>query len=716
MFKTRSLGLKIALTIIAIVIGMLLIVGVILGVSMNNVSRSLIDSNEAIGKTSRTESLFSITEQTQTRLMELAEGKADMADVQFMELKKAVENAAALAEQLYAHPEAYSARDIPLPDASLDGTLSVQLLASANTNLEDPAIVSEIGLLGNLQDALMVLNESNESLASIYVASESGIMVQADWISGRKFDEKGQLMPMEAKERPWYQGAAESGETFFTPVTRDAHTPRLAIMCGVPVYREGELAAVAGGGMYLDAIDSLVQSIELGETGNACIINRSGRVLFSTFEEGVLAAVTDGEDIRLNPDQELSSIADEASSGKKSVGLAEVNGQVRYVAYAPMKTVGWSFMILLTKDEVERPALQLDENLKQLSDQAMNDAYLHLNRTIMLLIIVLGVAILIAFLVSIALSNHIVKPIEKLTEEVKSLEGDDLDFTWDMDTKDETQQLASSFQSLTERMKTYITDLKQVTADKERMETELSLATRIQEGMLETRFPAFPDRKDFDLYAQMDPAKEVGGDFYDFFLIDEDHLALVMADVSGKGIPAALFMMASKIILANNAMMGKDPAEILLHTNMAICSRNQEQMFVTVWLGILELSTGKLTASNAGHEYPVLKEPDGEYRLVKEPHGCAIGGFDDSTYENYEWQLEPGTKLFVYTDGVAEAMNSQRELFGTGRLVEALNENPDLPPQQVLEAVRGAVDRFVGEEPQFDDLTMLSFEYKGPAS
>ena len=234
--------------------------------------------------------------------------------------------------------------------------------------------------------------------------------------------------------------------------------------------------------------------------------------------------------------------------------------------------------------------------------------------------------------------------------------------------------------------------------------------------MLETRFPAFPDRKDFDLYAQMDPAKEVGGDFYDFFLIDEDHLALVMADVSGKGIPAALFMMTSKIILANNAMMGKDPAEILLHTNMAICSRNQEQMFVTVWLGILELSTGKLTASNAGHEYPVLKEPDGEYRLVKEPHGCAIGGFDDSTYENYEWQLEPGTKLFVYTDGVAEAMNSQRELFGTGRLVEALNENPDLPPQQVLEAVRGAVDRFVGEEPQFDDLTMLSFEYKGPAS
>ena len=198
-----------------------------------------------------------------------------------------------------------------------------------------------------------------------------------------------------------------------------------------------------------------------------------------------------------------------------------------------------------------------------------------------------------------------------------------------------------------------------VTAEKERIGTELALATRIQADMLPNIFPAFPDRTDFDIYATMDPAKEVGGDFYDFFLIDDDHLCMVMADVSGKGVPAALFMMASKIILRNNAMMGKSPAKILGPTN-AICSNNQEEMFVTVWLGILEISTGKLTAANAGHEYPVMKRPDGRFELLKDKHGFVVGGMEGVKYKDYELQLEPGAKLFLYTDGVPEATDAQR--------------------------------------------------------
>ena len=175
-----------------------------------------------------------------------------------------------------------------------------------------------------------------------------------------------------------------------------------------------------------------------------------------------------------------------------------------------------------------------------------------------------------------------------------------------------------------------------------RIETELSMASRIQADMLPNIYPAFPDRSEFDIYAKMDPAKEVGGDFYDFFLIDDDHLCIVMADVSGKGVPAALFMMASKIILANNAMLGKTPAQILNDTNSAICSNNREELFVTVWLGILELTTGKLTAANAGHEYPVLKRKDGVFEFVKDKHGFVIGGMDGIIYKEYEIKMEPG--------------------------------------------------------------------------
>ncbi len=253
-------------------------------------------------------------------------------------------------------------------------------------------------------------------------------------------------------------------------------------------------------------------------------------------------------------------------------------------------------------------------------------------------------------------------------------------------------------------------------AERERISSELSLATRIQADMLPNIFPAFPDRQDFDIYASMDPAKEVGGDFYDFFFVDDDHLCMVMADVSGKGVPAALFMMASKIIIANNAKMGKSPAQILTDTNASICSNNRQEMFVTVWLGTLELSTGRLIAANAGHEYPVLKKADGRFELLRDRHGFVLGGMAGVKYKEYELMLEPGAKLFLYTDGIPEATDAAGTMFGTERMLAVLNSEPDLAPEQILRKVRAAVNGFVRDAEQFDDLTMLCMEYIGPAS
>ena len=280
-------------------------------------------------------------------------------------------------------------------------------------------------------------------------------------------------------------------------------------------------------------------------------------------------------------------------------------------------------------------------------------------------------------------------------------------------SRGELRLLADNVKSLADGVSTYMTNLQTVTADKERIGAELSLATRIQAAMLPHVFPPFPDRMEFDLYASMDPAKEVGGDFYDFFLVDDDHLCMLMADVSGKGIPAALFMMVCKIILQSVAMLGGSPAEILTKTNEAICSNNEAQMFVTVWVGILEISTGRLTAANAGHEYPVIKKPDGRFEVFKDKHGLVIGAMDGMVYREYELQLEPGSKLFLYTDGVPEANDADNRLFGMERMLAALNTDPDAVPEQILKNVRGAVDDFVKDAEQFDDLTMLCMEYRG---
>ena len=283
-------------------------------------------------------------------------------------------------------------------------------------------------------------------------------------------------------------------------------------------------------------------------------------------------------------------------------------------------------------------------------------------------------------------------------------------------TGDELENLSRIMAEMERDLTDHEAQLKRITAQEERMVTELSLATRIQASMLPHVFPPFPERTDFDIYASMDPAREVGGDFYDYFLIDDDHLGLVMADVSGKGVPAALFMMASKIILQSVAMLGGSPAEILTKANEAICSNNEIEMFVTVWIGILELSTGRLTAANAGHEYPMLKRPGQPFELYKDRHGFVVGGMAGVRYREYELQLEPGSKLFLYTDGVPEATSAAQELFGTERLVAALNKDPEASPVDVLKNVRAAVDGFVRDAEQFDDLTMLCLEYRGAPS
>ena len=280
-------------------------------------------------------------------------------------------------------------------------------------------------------------------------------------------------------------------------------------------------------------------------------------------------------------------------------------------------------------------------------------------------------------------------------------------------TGDEIENLSLTFADMEQDLSEYEKHLTVITAEKERIHTELSLATRLQAAMLPNIFPAFPERVDFDIYARMRPAKEVGGDFYDFFLIDEDHLAMVMADVSGKGVPAALFMMATKIMIANLAMVGRSPKEVLQDANNAICKNNREEMFVTVWFGILEISTGRVTAANAGHEYPILKQPDGRFELFRDKHGFVVGHMEGLRYQEYELNLSPGAKLFLYTDGVTEATDRDSRMFGTERLTDVLNEAASGKPEQILTKVEDAVDTFVGDAPQFDDLTMLCLEYRG---
>ncbi|MBO4926228.1 MAG: serine/threonine-protein phosphatase [Clostridia bacterium] len=333
----------------------------------------------------------------------------------------------------------------------------------------------------------------------------------------------------------------------------------------------------------------------------------------------------------------------------------------------------------------------------------------------------LAATVLIAWLMARRMKKSVAEPIDAIAgaavayvqDRQSGADNSDHFSSLGIHTGDELENLSRIMAGMEKSLAEHEKEITRVTAEKERIDTEMHLAAKIQSSMLPHVFPPFPDRHEFDLYASMDPAKEVGGDFYDFFLIDDDHLCLVMADVSGKGVPAALFMMVSKVILQSCAMLGRSAGEILTKTNEALCSDNQVQMFVTVWLGILEISTGKMKCANAGHEYPAIKRAGGRYELYKDRHGFVIGGMAGMKYKEYEMTLSPGDRLFLYTDGVPEATSGERELFGTDRMLAALNETGDAPPQEVLRGVRRAVDGFVQDAEQFDDLTMLCLAYKG---
>lgn len=282
-----------------------------------------------------------------------------------------------------------------------------------------------------------------------------------------------------------------------------------------------------------------------------------------------------------------------------------------------------------------------------------------------------------------------------------------------INSKNEIMELSADITGLAEEIDNYMEEIETISRERERIGAELNIASQIQVNMMPQAKNAIEDYKTFDIYASMDPAKEVGGDFYDFFMIDDDHLCLVIADVSGKGVPAALFMVVAKTLIKNRAQMGETPSDILAGVNEQLKEGNKNSMFVTVWIGILDLTTGKGMAANAGHEHPAVCSPNGNFELVKYRHSPVVGAMEGIPYREHEFQMEPGGTLFVYTDGLPEATNSGDELFGEERLLQTLNENPNVPLDELLQSTKERIMEFTGDAEQFDDMTMLAIRWYG---
>ena len=361
----------------------------------------------------------------------------------------------------------------------------------------------------------------------------------------------------------------------------------------------------------------------------------------------------------------------------------------------------------------------LDENgnaiaeIQYILDMSEVRAYLNSFLVNMLLISFAIIAITIILYIFFV-RKMVTKPVGKLTAFTQEITktGTFENQHIDIKTGDEIESLSQSFNFMLAELENYIANLSRVTAEKERIGAELDIAKHIQASMLPCIFPAFPERKEFDIYATMEPAKEVGGDFYDFFMVDDTHLAIVMADVSGKGVPAALFMVIGKTLIKDHTTPGRDLGKVFTEVNQLLCESNSEELFITAFEGVLDLVTGEFVYVNAGHEMPFICKAGGDFEPYKIRAGFVLAGMEGMKYRAGSTRLEPGDKIFQYTDGVTEATNLKNELYGMNRLGAILNKVKGGTPNDILPAIKKDIDEFVGDADQFDDITMLCLEYK----
>ncbi|MBD5502335.1 MAG: SpoIIE family protein phosphatase [Lachnospiraceae bacterium] len=730
--RKKRIGQKLNRMLLAMVSAAVVISGTVSVYSLYSMKHIATENGTELGQTAAEDAEKALENLAVENLRSIAVEKAAYIEEKFAAVEAYVLGIAAQAQAIYENPERFPDRRVapPIRDSNL---LAAQLLWSERLDeggregsAATPPLTEEILKLGNLQDMLVQYNAHNDMVSSTYVATESGWMIQADYIAYSKYNMTGaeadlaQPIFYEAAERQWYMRAreSESGQIIYTDVIKDIHEGGDCIVCASPVYHNGEVVAVAGVGSYLDTVNNAVLNVDIGEAGYAFLVNEKGQVLVSGSAEGETAAYAEqAVDLRASGNRALANAVTGMVEGRSDSLELSLDGKDVYLAYAPLNSLGWSFVTVIDVAEVVAPAKASQQLILSLTSDMAGRQDTAIRRVIVFFVAILVVIILLGCIFGTLFSKKLTEPIRTLTREVAKLDGGNMDYRIRLSTGDEIEDLGHAFNSMAEQIQSYVQNLASITAEKERIRTEIQVASHLQADMLPEAVGAFDDRDEFDLAASMTPAKGVGGDFYDFFLLDENRLALVMADVSGKGVPAALFMVVSRTLIRSRLMTvgkeGEDLAHMADEINRSLCDNNKNGMFVTAWIGVLDIATGEVAYVNAGHCRPLLRRKNGSCEYDDMLGGLVLAGMEDAVYRQGSLRLRQGDTLLLYTDGVTEATSLQQQLYGEDRLMRTIADADNVTPEELLQELWKDVDEFQKDASQFDDITMLAITYHG---
>ena len=707
--RQSSVSRKIINMTLLIGMSTLLISTMICLTAIQSIRNKTVTDSTRLGQKAASISEQALMEELEQEMTQMTGNRAKLAEEKLSLYAKSIQYVAAYAGTLYTDPDAYAQKEVFYPMAENGGSWTMQRsLASREISYQD--VRKENLLLGNLEAVFEPVIRNQSCISTIYYGSKDGLLISYD-VNSDYADTPGEENYYEYRNMDWYQIGKQAEKAVFTDTYQDGYGRGLTITCVAPVYdKSGNFHGCVAMDILVEDMNHSMVNDEIEEPDQAVLVDDLGNIIASNDMD---LKSKEQQNIQ---DQPLSSPLKTAAKEilEHNEGITSVgNGEEEvYLAYATIPLTGWKLCLISPVSKIIAPAVTIRDSIDENTDRVAESVIDGIRIVIENCLVLFGLILLVITGFAGKFAKRITDPLNRLEEDVKEISQGNFDRRTQVDTNDEIGNLARSFNQMSASLQNYIEDLKAVTAKEERIASELSVATKIQANMLPNALPVFPDHQEFDLAAMMRPAKEVGGDFYDYFRIDDTHLGLVVADVSGKGVPAALFMVIAKTLIKNRALMGGSPAQILAFVNNQLCENNELQMFVTAWLGIVDLTTGLLTAANAGHEYPAIKRAGKRFELLKDKHGFVLAGMEDISYQDYTILLAPGDMLYLYTDGVPEATNAAEELYGTGRMLDALNRKPEIGCKQMLTQVETGIDQFVKDAPQFDDITMLCFQLK----
>ena len=718
---SKGLAGKLIRFVIIFVLGLGLVFFVMLYVQTSLLKKAVKDEEVSRLNLIQGEYRQSMDEYNEDSLLQLNIWAADKTDDDFWIVEHDMKSLGLQVEDVFRHPDHYARIPVKEPRKENAGKYVLQLLCPNGSENVDPKTIEIMERLANLGPMMEEMVRGNEGYTlDLYISTPDNVTLAMDNLSDGKFKEDGSIRDYIPSTRPWYKGAVETGGMFISSAVHSYFYDFNEVIFGYPIYVDGELVAVLEASTKLGVIEENMKTRNVGKEGFSVLISKDGQLVCSQREQGELALRDDlSEDIRTSVNPQLGEMIKHALSGAKDVDIITVDGEQFYAAHAPLETIGWTQFSFASVKEMTEPINNLVKDMEKSTDDTIKDISTDFSKHTVLLILGLLILMLIAILMASKIAKKRVRPIEQMSESVRSFAGENLEFKMQdvYKTGDEIQQLAESFDHMSTKMKEYLDEIIDNTAEKERVKAEMEAATQIQKKMLPAVAPDFYGKNGYELFAKMETAKEVGGDLYDFYYLDDDRLVLMIGDVSGKGITAALFMALSKQMIKSQVLLhGGDLVEAMNEANKRLCEESVDAMFVTAWIGVLTLSTGALEFVNAGHVYAAVKRDNGEFVLEEDDHCVLMAGVDFAKYKLNRTTLNAGDVVYLYTDGVTEAHDKDDRLFGEERLLAALNEKADASCQELDEIVRRRVFEFAGETEQYDDITTVCFKYTGNRS